>query len=136
MRYPKLTASAFVIIVILFIFVSTPDRASVSDRVRAEAYCAEEGKNPPKTFTSDVCSRWPDGNWGSCCMEHDIKYWCGGDAGERSAADQEIRACVNAIKPGMGSVMFLGIRTGGGVLSSLPTPYRWGYGWPWPVSGD
>jgi hypothetical protein len=113
--------------------VKTPDRSTPADRTRALEYCADKGKRPPKEFTSDICSRWPDGEWSSCCMEHDIKYWCGGSAGDRLAADKEVRACVNTIKPGMGNLMFWGTRLGG--ASWLPTSYRWGYGWPWPHTG-
>ncbi|MDP9249384.1 MAG: hypothetical protein M3M85_02675 [bacterium] len=133
MLYRKFALIVFVLI-LLFVFVSTPDKASVEDSARAADYCSGKEKYPPKKFTSDVCSRWPDGEWGSCCMEHDIKYWCGGETSDRLAADLEIQSCINKIKPGMGTLMFWGIRAGG--TPWLPTPYRWGYGWSWPDSGN
>src|SRR2546426_8536514 len=33
---------------------------------------------PPHPFTTDGCSLWPNGPWRSCCIEHDVLYWCGG----------------------------------------------------------
>lgn len=95
---------------------------------RAAAQCAAK---PPYPFTSDVCSAWPDGDWGACCIEHDMAYWCGGDAAARKAADEGLRACVSqAGHPTMGSFMYYGVRFGGHPL--WPFPWRWGYGWDWP----
>lgn len=77
---------------------------------------------------------FPDGTldepqaWLHCCVAHDLKYWAGGTWMERLDADKELRDCV--IREGyyeMGWVMFLGVRSGG--EPTLPTPWRWGYGW-------
>ena len=41
------------------------------------------GQDPSYPFTTDGCTLWPDGFWQSCCVEHDMAYWCGGSAEER-----------------------------------------------------
>ena len=99
---------------------------------RANDVCRSRrgGALPPHPFTTDGCSLWPDGSWVSCCLEHDIAYWCGGPADERLAADQRIRACVDAVAGGgWATMMYWGVRLGG--WDRLPLPWRWGYGWPW-----
>lgn len=91
-------------------------------------------QTPPKPFTTDGCTLFPDGNWGSCCVEHDRAYWRGGSATERKAADQALRQCVKSQGyPVLAQLMYLGVRIGGHAW--LPTPWRWGFGWPWPYSG-
>ena len=90
----------------------------------------ETGIVPPKEFTSDACSMWPDGSWVSCCVEHDYKYWCGGERKLRALADKEVISCVNEKVPFMGYIMYVGVRLGG--LSFIPVPWRWGYGFVWP----
>jgi hypothetical protein len=84
---------------------------------------------PPHPFTTDVCSLWPDGDWGYCCVEHDIAYWCGGPDEAREQADTEFRACVALHGDGLASVSYLGVRVGG--PGWMPFPWRWGYGWDW-----
>ncbi len=86
---------------------------------------------PDFIFTTDGCSRWPDNDWVSCCISHDISYWCGGSEDERKEADRELMRCVNDKKEFMGDIIYLGVRLGGHPW--LPTPWRWGYGWDiWP----
>jgi hypothetical protein len=107
----------------------------------AEAYCAATRATraggsrlrPDYLFTTDGCSRWPDGAWTVCCIAHDIAYWCGGSALEREDADRELRRCVNGHASVIGDIVYVGVRIGG--LPWLPTPWRWGYGWDrWPQS--
>lgn len=88
-------------------------------------------------FVSDGCSRFPDGTWFDrelwldCCVEHDRAYWLGGTYGERLAADKKLRDCVARVgEPIIAELMLGGVRAGG--TPFLPTPYRWGYGWPFP----
>ena len=94
------------------------------------------GDAPPKEFTSDACSLWPNASWSTCCVSHDYKYWCGGDRDARRDADEELLSCVNNVVPYIGSVMYIGVRLGG--LDIWPVPWRWGYGYIWPKyqSGD
>ena len=88
-------------------------------------------------FTSDGCSLFPDGSgensylWLSCCREHDLSYWRGGTRTERQAADDALKHCVAAKGyPKVAALMSMGVIVGGSPF--LPTPFRWGYGWPYP----
>jgi len=98
---------------------------------RAEAACAAvrmAGPMPPHSFTSDGCSMVPDGTWVEGCVEHDIAYWCGGDAEQRRDADRGFRECVTEARSAcLGEVMYLGVRVGG--IPWQPFPWRWAYGW-------
>jgi len=88
-------------------------------------------KGPSKPFVSDGCSCWVDWDYYDCCYEHDKIYWAGGSAEERRQADIELMECIE--KKGhdvLAPFMYLGIRVGG--HGWLPTPFRWGFGYPWP----
>lgn len=86
-------------------------------------------------FTTDGCSSFPDGTvehhalWFGCCLSHDLAYWKGGAEGERQQADAELAQCVASLgEPDIARLMHLGVYVGG--TPHLPTPFRWGYGWP------
>ena len=88
-----------------------------------------------RDFTSDGCSRFPDGTlknkqlWCDCCIAHDKAYWQGGTQWQKQVADEALRHCVLQ-KTGnilLADTMFYGVFFGGAPL--LPTSYRWGYGW-------
>ena len=106
----------------------------------AEKYCKEKQSIPGQAqaivlpnyiFTTDGCSRWFDKSWVSCCVVHDIIYWCGGSDEDRKEADQIIMECANKKASLMGEIIYPVVRIGG--LPWLPTPWRWGYGWKeWP----
>jgi hypothetical protein len=90
-----------------------------------------------KPFTTDACSSFPNGNiehqslWASCCVRHDLAYWKGGTYEERLEADNNLAACVSQVgEPEIAALMLAGVRVGGSPY--YPTPYRWGYGWPYP----
>lgn len=90
-----------------------------------------------KPFTSDGCSAFPDGTiaqqqlWLACCVAHDLAYWQGGTYQQRVQADQNLRQCVEQVgEPTIAVLMLAGVRVGG--TPYLPTPFRWGYGWPYP----
>lgn len=90
-----------------------------------------------KPFTSDGCSAFPNGTlehrdlWLACCTAHDLAYWQGGTYKQRVAADQNLRACVAQVgQPKLAELMLAGVRVGG--TPFLPSPFRWGYGWPYP----
>jgi hypothetical protein len=98
---------------------------------RATPNAAQPAKRPDFIFTTDGCSRWPDVSWKSCCVVHDIAYWCGGSEQDRKAADRELMRCVNGKAAIMGTIVYSGVRIGGAPW--LPAPWRWGYGWDdWP----
>lgn len=90
-----------------------------------------------KPFKSDGCSSFPDGTieqknlWLKCCIEHDKTYWAGGTYEERKTADEVLNKCVEDVgEPEVAQLMLAGVRVGG--TPYLPTPFRWGYGWPYP----
>ena len=89
-----------------------------------------------KPFTSDGCSIFPDGTleqqslWLDCCVRHDLAYWKGGTYAEKQQADQDLQMCVTQVgEPRIADIMLAGVKAGGSAY--LPTPYRWGYGWPY-----
>lgn len=88
-------------------------------------------------FTTDGCSSFPDGLPSNhtlflhCCTLHDFAYWQGGTMQQRLLADQEFAQCINELgQKRLSEIMLLGVRVGG--TPYLPTPFRWGYGWPYP----
>ena len=88
-------------------------------------------------FTTDGCSAFPDGTliekqlWLACCTEHDYAYWQGGTVQQRLDADVQLEQCVTVVgEPRIAALMLAGVRVGG--VPYLPTPFRWGYGWPYP----
>lgn len=98
---------------------------------RCEALRGAEG-TPRRPFTSDGCSLWPDRAWRHCCVAHDMRYWCGGPASERRAADAELRRCVAATgAAATARLMQCGTRLGG--ARWMPFWWRWGYGHAWPA---
>ncbi len=91
---------------------------------------------PPAPFTSDGCNSFPDGppqepeKWRACCVRHDRAYWLGGTYAERLQADRELQECIAAVEnPLLAETMWAGVRVGG--FPFWPTPFRWGYGWPY-----
>ncbi|MDY6854751.1 MAG: FAD-binding oxidoreductase [Thermodesulfobacteriota bacterium] len=88
-------------------------------------------EGPAKPFKSDGCSCWPDWNYYECCYEHDKIYWAGGSPKERRKADIKLMDCVAEKGHEITSVLiYLGVRIGG--HGWFPTPFRWGFGHPWP----
>jgi hypothetical protein len=77
-------------------------------------------------FATDGCSLFPDGTtehealWRLCCVIHDVAYWRGGTYDERLEVDRALQR----------RLMYSGVRAGGTPYS--PTPFRWGFGWPYP----
>jgi hypothetical protein len=102
---------------------------------RADEMCettrSEIDPPPSRPFVTDGCSSWPDGaSYVECCVEHDLRYWCGGSPSERRDADSEFGQCVSSGgSSGLGTMMRLGVRFGGHPI--FPTHYRWGYGHPY-----
>lgn len=98
----------------------------------ANARCAADSQGappPPHAFTTDGCSAWRDAGWLTCCIQHDVAYWCG--ARVRREADQAFRACVREhSSPTNAALMYAGVRLGGGRF--VPFPWRFGYGHDWP----
>jgi hypothetical protein len=60
-----------------------------------------------------------------------MEYWAGGTSQQREASDEKLRVCVAGVgEPEIAQLMLAGVRVGG--TAFLPTPFRWGYGWPFP----
>lgn len=98
----------------------------------ARRWCQEAGLpagEPTRPFYSDGCSAWPDGDLYTCCLEHDIAYWCGGSEEDRRQADRRLQACADVQDPGQSGLVYAGVRVGGAPW--LPLPWRWGYGHPY-----
>ena len=90
-----------------------------------------------KPFKSDGCSAFPDGTleqqdlWLKCCQIHDYEYWKGGTYEQREQSDKKLQKCVEGVgEEEIAFIMLLGVRIGGSPL--FDTPFRWGYGWPYP----
>lgn len=84
----------------------------------------------PADFQSDGCSKFPDGDYRDCCVEHDKTYYVGGNWTQRWHSDKKLYECV-AAKNGfehkfIAPVMWLGVRAFG--VPWLPTSFRWGFG--------
>ncbi|MFN2378382.1 MAG: hypothetical protein ABR538_17770 [Candidatus Binatia bacterium] len=114
------------------------------DRAVAICSCLRAGLDlPRRRFTTDVCSVSPDRNYGACCIDHDVSYWCGGSEIDRLQADRRLALCVeeHGHSPRYAEVVRRTVRVGGGPWS--PFPWRWAYGWktlrgyePRPGGGD
>ena len=90
--------------------------------VEAAQECTARGRAlPPKPFTTDGCSLWPDGKNLDACIRHDMEYWCGGSAEDRQTADARLANTVGGVS---GMIMEAGVRLGG--IPYLLLPWRWG----------
>ncbi len=124
---------------VAFVALVVSGCAGTSNEVRkmaADLYARSSlpDPKPPYDFKSDGCSCFPDGDWVECCVLHDLVYWMGGTREERLKADATLRKCVaDKGYPVIASFMYYGVRAGG--VWWLPTPFRWGFGWPYPQSG-
>lgn len=102
--------------------------ASQQDRIRYAS-----GDLPPKPFKVDGCTWVPDFQFAHCCLAHDRAYWQGGSCQARRDADRALEQCIGAAgSPRLGAIYSRGVRVGG--FEWLPTPWRWGYGWPYGIS--
>jgi len=108
------------------------EAAALQRRAANACLVQREARDLPHAFfTTDGCSVWPDDGWTECCVTHDIAYWCGGSAQDRTSADSALERCVaQDSSQGMGEIMRVGVSAGG--VPWAPLPWRWGYGYPWP----
>ncbi|OGD69659.1 hypothetical protein A3I18_00880 [Candidatus Campbellbacteria bacterium RIFCSPLOWO2_02_FULL_35_11] len=127
--------SLIAILVVFLLFYLAQNRSYVkvdSEIVKQEIQKVANGRKiPPIEFETDGCSMWPDAildlSWKDSCVKHDIYYWLGGSEEERLLADQELKNSINDVLPGMGDIVYLGVRLGAKNL--IPFPWGWGYGW-------
>ena len=81
------------------------------------------------SFFEEPCTlwlnRWGKRDWSHCCEQHDSGYGGFELAYDRAAyrlmCDQELRDCVDQVMPGMGGVMFLGVRLFGWIFMGRTT---------------
>lgn len=91
---------------------------------------ASATSQPPRTCRMDGCTLAPDLDYIDCCNKHDQLYWQGGTQQQRHEADRELRQCIAEHGHHMlASYYYLGVRVGGAPW--WPTPWRWGFGWPY-----
>jgi len=132
----KLNRNHIIGIVFALCLISACAAQKDIEQMAMDLYAQQEydRRLPPSPFVSDGCSCWLDYTWVECCVVHDLAYWMGGSRQERMAADLALKACVrDKGHPLMARVIFYGVRIGG--TWWLPTPFRWGFGWPYPTSG-
>ncbi|MCM2322450.1 MAG: hypothetical protein NDJ90_04230 [Oligoflexia bacterium] len=92
-------------------------------------------KNQLLPFTTDGCSMSLDNgpitqrDWVHCCIEHDKAYWLGGTVLEKDAADLALKKCLLRARMTEfeSGVYYKAVQSGGS--PSLPTTWKWGYGW-------
>ncbi|MDP6391244.1 MAG: hypothetical protein QF654_15215 [Alphaproteobacteria bacterium] len=114
----------------------TDEKLSLMQMIaKAKQMCEQRrGKEnvPNMTFTTDGCSAAAnDGPWRSCCVQHDMVYWCGGAAAEMRAADDNLRRCLtDKGYPGLLVPGLAALHVAGHPLSIAP--WRWGYGHDYP----
>jgi hypothetical protein len=109
--------------------VHQPPLAPPWIQTAAMARCAARGQPiPARPFRTDGCTGWPDRAWLSCCVEHDLDYWCGGRPQMRWDSDKRLLACLSLRGCGgaAGLTAWAGVRVLG--VPWLPTRWRWGWG--------
>ncbi|MCO4754842.1 MAG: hypothetical protein KC478_10195 [Bacteriovoracaceae bacterium] len=79
-------------------------------------------------FETDSCTYFIDGSWSECCVEHDIRYWMGGDEQQMDESDQKLKECVAEKSNNIWStIIYQGVRLGH--LSPIKSKYEWSWGW-------
>lgn len=65
---------------------------------------------------NDACNLWIERlgpfDWKQCCVQHDFDY---GHQVLKTIADVKLEQCVNAVLPGMGLIMWIGVTIFGGL---------------------
>lgn len=73
---------------------------------------------------SDGCTFWPDGNYVSCCHQHDEEYAHGGSWLDRIKSNWKLAKCVKKSgHPVVAPIMFAGVTVFGSFL--WPYHLRW-----------
>lgn len=87
-----------------------------------------------KKFVTDNCTMFVEGTmsepnaWKHCCVDHDLRYWLGGQKEESLKADMRLKKCVtDSGHPNYARLMFSAIRLGR--YSPIKNKYKWGWGW-------
>lgn len=90
--------------------------------------------NSLKTFETDGCTLFIDGPprnstlWRHCCVEHDLRYWFGGNVEDRNLADTRLKSCVESVAGTYwANIIYSGVKFGH--LSPIKNKTRWNWGW-------
>ncbi|MGZ3788729.1 MAG: hypothetical protein ACXVLQ_09415 [Bacteriovorax sp.] len=90
--------------------------------------------NSLKAFETDGCTMFVDGPaskpglWRHCCVEHDMRYWFGGDASDMDNTDLRLKSCVNEVAgSSWAELIYTGVRIGH--ASPIKHKTHWGWGW-------
>jgi hypothetical protein len=82
-------------------------------------------------YKSDGCTLFIDGDYSDCCEAHDRTYWQGGPLYKKLLADANLYACIAEKGHNFReNLMFPGVLLGWN--PGIPTPFRWGFGYPYP----
>ncbi len=86
-----------------------------------------------REFATDACTFFIEGTlsqpnlWGSCCFEHDLRYWFGGTKKQRNHADYHLYKCVREqANEKWARFIYWGVRAGS--YSPVKSKYAWGWG--------
>lgn len=81
-----------------------------------------------RSFETDYCTLFMEGNWGHCCLDHDLSYWVGGSKQEQLQSDLKLKSCVaEAGGEFMGNAIYYAVRAGH--YSPVKHKYKWSWGW-------
>ncbi len=90
--------------------------------------------NTLRPFVTDGCTLFAEGTkehpelWRHCCVEHDMRYWFGGDAADLDKTDLRLKACVQDVA-GLtwAEIIYRGVRIGHS--SPIKNKTHWSWGW-------
>lgn len=87
-----------------------------------------------KPFETDGCTLFVDGTlkkpglWKHCCVEHDLRYWFGGDKADMDLTDLRLKSCVQEVAgASWASLIYNGVRAGHN--SPVKAKTHWSWGW-------
>ena len=99
-----------------------------------KAHSVESFDNSIKNFKTDGCTLFVDGTpskpglWRYCCVEHDMRYWFGGDQQDMDKADLRLKSCVKTMAGATwAELIYRGVRIGH--RSPIKNKTAWGWGW-------
>lgn len=84
-------------------------------------------------FKTDGCTMFIDGlkvidkSWHPCCVEHDFRYWVGGEKLKQDHSDLKLKECLEVLAtPLIAILMYQSVRLGHS--SPIKHPTQWGWG--------
>ena len=90
-------------------------------------------KQEARPFKTDGCTmfidqlKFIDKNWRACCVEHDFRYWIGGEKSKQDHADLKLKECLSVrASKAIATLMYKSVRLGH--LSPVKHPTKWGWG--------